>query len=187
MHPLSDHDSRPVYDAAARLDYVRGVRETVRRTTLAPSVALVLLGAVLIAHGLLATMWPHTAAVSIILLGSLLVARPLARWLITRAEERRGLQGSIGLRLRCGGAGVLAVAVAILLGANALISATAAAAAAAAYLAGLPALSASAIAAGLIGDMMVVDGLQLSVAELVIGTGLISLGALAHAKERHQP
>ena len=52
--------------------------------------------------------------------------------------------------------------------------------------AGLPALSAGAVAAGLIGDMMVTHGLPLSVGELVIGAGLISLGGLGHAKERYQ-
>jgi hypothetical protein len=185
MHPLTDHDSRSVHDAVARLDYVRGVRERVRRTALAPSLALVVLGAVLLAHGVLRAMWPHTAVVSIIFLGSVLAARPLVRWLIARSEQRRGLLGSIRLRLICGAAGILGVAIAILLGGNALISAAAAAAAAAAYLAGLPALSAGVIAAGLIGDMMVTHGLSLSVGELVIGAGLICLGALGNAKERH--
>jgi hypothetical protein len=187
MHPLANHDSRSVHDAVARLDYVRGVRERVRRTALCPSLASVVLGAVLVAHGVLRTMWPHTAVVSIIFLGSVLAARPLVRWLITRSEQRRGLQGSIRLRLLCGVAGIVAVPIAILLGANALISATAAAAAAAAYLAGLPALSAGAIAAGLIGDMMVAHGFPLAVGELVIGAGLLSLGAIGHAKERHRP
>ena len=186
MHPLADHDSRSTYDAAARLRYVRGVRERARRAALAPSLALVVLGAVLLAHGLLRTLWPHTALVSIIFLATVFAIRPVVRWLIARSEERRGLQSSVRLRVLCGVAGILGVAIAIVIGANPLISAIAAAAAAAAYLSGLPALSASAIAGGILGDMMIARGIPLSAGELTIGAGLVSLGVLGHAKERHQ-
>jgi hypothetical protein len=187
MHPLTDDDSLSVRDAAARLQYATGVRERTRRATLAPSLALVVLGGVVLAHGLLRTLWPHTAVVSIVLVAGIVAIRPLVRWLIARSEQRRGLHGSLRLRLTCGAAGAVGVAVAVGVGANPLISAIAAATAVAAYLAGLPVLSAAAVAAGLIGDMMIAHGVSPSVGELIIGAGLIMLGTSAHARERQLP
>lgn len=187
MHPLPDHDSLSVRDAAARLRYLSGVRERTRRATLAPSLALVALGAVLLAHGFLKTVWPHATVASIVLIVGVVAIRPLARWWIVRSAERRGLHGSMRLRVACGAAGVAGVAVAIAIGANPLISAIAAATAVAAYLAGLPTLSAAAVAAGLFGDVMIAHGMAPSVGELIIGAGLIALGTAGHANERHAP
>jgi hypothetical protein len=81
---------------------------------------------------------------------------------------------------------MLGVMTAILIGASPLISAIAASAAAAAYLAGLPALGASAIVAGLLGDIMIARGIPLSVGELIIGAGLAALGVIGHANEHQQ-
>ncbi len=184
MYPLPDHDSLSARDAADRLRYLSGVRERTRRATLAPSLALVALGAVLLAHGLLKTLWPNATVVSVVLIAGVVTIRPLVRWWIVRAEERRGLRGSMRLRVACGAAGVVGVAVAIAIGANPLISAIAAATAVAAYLAGLPTLSAAAVAAGLIGDVMIARGMPPSVGEIIIGAGLIVLGTAGHANER---
>jgi hypothetical protein len=187
MHPLTQDDSLSARDAAARLRYVSGVRERTRRATLEPSLALVALGAIVLAHGFLKTLWPHAAVVSVILVAAAVVIRPGLRWLIARLEEGRGLRGSMRLRVACGAAGALGVSVAIAIGANPLISAIAAATAVAAYLAGLPALSAAAVAAGLIGDVMIAHGIAPSVTEVIVGAGLIVAGAAGHAKERWGP
>lgn len=185
MHPLAEHDSPSVREATARLSYIGGVRERARRAVLAPSLALVALGTVVLSHGFLVTLWPHAAIDSIVLLAGVLAIRPFVRWLVVRSEERRGLRGSMRLRLMCGAGGILGVAIAAGLGASPLISAIAAATAAAAYLAGLPALSAAAITAGLIGDLMIAHGIASSAGELIIGAALISLGAVGFATERH--
>jgi hypothetical protein len=179
---LAEHDSQSARDAATRLRYATSVRNRARRATLAPSLALVVLGAVLLAHGLLKTLWPHAVIGSVVLLVGLVAIRPVLRWLVARAEQRRGLQGSTRLRLACGAAGVLGVGVAIALGASPLISGIAAAAAVAAYLAGLPILSSCAIAGGLIAEALVTHGIAPSTGELIIGLCFVALGAAGHAK-----
>lgn len=187
MHPLTEDDPLSARDAAARLRYLGAVRERTRRAVLAPWLALVVLGAVLLGHGFLKMLWPHATVVSIVLVAGLVAIRPLARWLTVRLQQRRGLLGSVRLRLACGAGGAVGVAVAIAIGANPLISAIAAAIAVAAYLGGLPALSAAAVIAGLIGDVMIAHGIPPSVGELIIGAGLIMLGTAAHASERQVP
>ena len=57
----------------------------------------------------------------------------------------------------------------------------------AAYLAGLPTLSVAAVAAGLLGDVIIARGVPPSVGELVVGAGLIALGAAGYSREREAP
>ncbi len=182
VHPLTEHDMS-TRDATARLRYLRTVQERTRRATLAPSLALVVLGAVLLAHGLARTLWPHAAIVSIVLLAAIVAVRPLVRWLMIRSEERRGLRGSRRLRLICGAAGIAGVGLALVIGANPLISAAAIATAVAAYLGGLQGLAAAALFAGVAGDVLIARGAPLAVGELVLGTGFVSLGIYGQARE----
>lgn len=185
MHPFAGNESPSARDAAARLRYVSGVRERTRRAALAPSLAVAALGAVVLTHGVLKTVWPHATAAWIVLVAGLLAVRPAIRWLIARSEERRGLHAGIRLRFACGAAGVVAAAVAIWMGANPVISATTSATAVAAYLAGLPELSVVIAGAGLTGEVMIAHGIAPSLGELVIGAALIAVGAFGHARERH--
>ena len=187
VHPIAGNESPSARDAAARLRYVSGVRERTRRAALAPSLALVALGTVVLTHGVLKTVWPHATVAWIVLVVGVLAVRPAMRWLIIRSEERRGLHASMRLRFACGAAGVGAAAVAVWMGANPVISAATAATAVAAFLAGLPELSVTIVAAGLTGEAMIAHGIAPSVGELVIGVALIAVGAIGRARERHSP
>jgi len=185
MHPLAGDESASARDAAARLRYVAGVRERARRAVLAPSLALVALGVVVVTHGVVKTMWPHATLVWIVLVAGAVAVRPVVRWLIARSGERRGFHGGMRLRVACGAAGALAAAIAVWMGASPLISATATATAVAAYLAGLPELSLAAVGAGVAGEAMLTHGIAPSIGELVIGVALIAVGTVGHARERH--
>jgi hypothetical protein len=184
MHPLAGNESPSARDAAARLRYASGVRDRARRAALAPSLALVALGAVVLTHGVLKTVWPHATMAWIVLVAGVLAVRPAMRWLIARSEQRRGVQAGMRLRFACGAAGVVAAGIAIWMGASPVISATTAATAVAAYLAALPELSVAIVGAGLAGEAMIAHGLAPSVGELIIGVALIAAGAVGHARER---
>jgi hypothetical protein len=184
VHPLAQHHSISDRDAADRLRYVGGVRRQVRKAALAPPLALLVLGSLLIAHGSLATIWPHAAALSIVWVGAVVAFRPIVRWLHVRAAQRRGMEGSARLRLACVAAAALALGVALAVGADPLISSITAAAALAAYLGGMPALAVAALAAGALGDLVRADGATPNVGQLIVGAGLLSAGAVALAQER---
>jgi hypothetical protein len=183
MNPHADHDLSPG-TAASRLRYVEGVRQRTRRAALMPSFVLLVAGAIVLAHGLLATVWPHAAIVSIVWVAALFAVRPVLRWLRTRIAERRGLHGSARLRLACAGAALVAVGVAIAFGANPLLSAIATATAVAAYLGGLTSIAIAAVAVGVIGDIVVARGMQPSIAQLVVGLGIVAVGVVSLLQER---
>jgi hypothetical protein len=180
---MPDHDLSPGA-AASRLRYVEGVRRRTRRAALVPSAALLVAGAIVLAHGLLATVWSHAALVSIVWVAALFAVRPVLRWLRTRIAERRGLDGSMRLRLACAAAALVAVGVAIAFGANPLFSAIAAATAVAAYLGGLTSIAIAAVVIGVMGDIVVARGMQPSVAQLVVGLGIVAAGVVSLLQER---
>jgi hypothetical protein len=184
MNPLADHASLSDRDALARLRYAGAVREEVRRAVLAPWIALVALGAVLVIHGSLATVWPHAALLPLVWIAAAIALRPVVRWLRRRVEQRRGIQGRARTRLACAGAAMLALALAIAFGASPLISALTAATAVAAYLCGMPSVAAAVIAVGGIGDVASAGAVAPSVSELIVGAGLVCAGAVAFARRR---
>jgi hypothetical protein len=139
---------------------------------------------VVIVHGSLATLWPHTALLPLVWIAAAVAVRPLVRWVRGRAEQRRGIQGRALPRIACGAAAVLALGLAVALGANPLVSALTASTAVAAYLSGMPTLAAAAIAVGGIGDVVSAGTLDPAVGELIVGVGLLGAGAVAFARER---
>jgi hypothetical protein len=86
--------------------------------------------------------------------------------------------------IACSIAALTAVGLAIAFGANMFVSAIAAACGVAAYLAGMPAIAKSAIAIGIVGDLMIGRGVAPSTAELVVGAGLVAAGAACLLQER---
>jgi hypothetical protein len=184
MQPLADHDSLSIRDAEARLRYLGAVRERVYRRTLTPSASAAVLGAVMITHALLSTVWRHSDVVLAAWVLAILGSRPIVRWARTRSAERRGLHGRSKVGFACGAAGIAGSVIAVLLGANPLITATAATMALATYLSGLYTLAAAVIAVGVVGDLAIADGLARATTELVIGAGLLAAGAVGLRQER---
>jgi hypothetical protein len=171
-------------DAAARLRYVNSIQERTRRAALAPSLALVLLGALVLVHGAFATVWPHAALITITWLAAIIAIRPVLLWLRRRLEHRRGLYSSLRLRLGVGAAGLAAAAVAIAFGASPFLASIAAATAVTACLAGLPSIAAAAIMVGIVADVVAAEGSTPAAGELVFGAGLIMVGLVSRARER---
>jgi hypothetical protein len=171
-------------DAAARLRYVTGVQQRTRRAALAPSLALLALGGIVLVHGVLTTVWPHAALVSAVWIAGAIAARPALRWLRHRLAQRRGLHGSPRLRLVVGAVGLATAAAAVALGAAPIISAIAAGTAVSAYLAGMPSIAAAAVLVGAIADVAVAEDLTPAAGEIVFGAGLIAVGLVARARER---
>jgi hypothetical protein len=171
-------------DAAARLRYLGEVRQRARRASLAPSFALLILGAIAVVHGLLATLWPHASALGVIWIAALIAIRPLLRVLLRRQERRRGVQARPRLRLASAAAAVAFVAIAIASGADAMVAAIAAAGAFAAYLARMPAVAVAALAVGIIGDVLIHDGLAPATGQMIVGAGLLAAGVMSLARER---
>jgi hypothetical protein len=178
-----DHDLSAA-SAAARLRYVDGIQRRTRKAALMPSFVLLALGAIVVSHGIVATVWPHAAVVSIAWLAALVVIRPVLVWLRARIAERRGLDGSGRLRLACAATALLVVGLAIAFGANPLLSAVAAATAVAAYLGGMTAIAVAAVAAGVIGDVVIARGARPSVAELVAGVAIVAIGVISLLREQ---
>lgn len=183
MAPRSDQDMSPAA-AASRLRYVDGVQRRTRRAALMPSFVLLALGAVVVSHGVLATVWPHAAIVSIAWVAAVIAVRPGLLWLRNRIAERRGLHGSPRLRLACAASALVVMGIAIAFGANPLLSAIAAATAVAAYLGGMTSIAFAAVAAGVIGDVIVARGVRPSVAELVVGLCIVAAGVFSLLQER---
>jgi hypothetical protein len=171
-------------DAAARLRYVSSVQERTRRALLAPSYALILLGALVAVRGALATVWPHAALVTITWLAVIIAARPLLLWLRRRLEAQRGIYSSLRLRLGVGAAGLAAAAVAIGFGVNPFLASIAAATAVTTYLAGLPGIAAAALVAGIVADVVAAEGSTPAAGELLFGAALIAVGRVSRARER---
>jgi hypothetical protein len=171
-------------DAAARLRYVTSVQERTRRAALAPSYALILLGALVVVHGALATVWPHAALITITWVAVIIAIRPVLLWLRRRLEKRRGLYGSLRLRLGVGAAGLCAAAVAIAFGANPFLASIAAATAVTAYVGGLPSIATAAIVVGIVADVVAAEGATPAAGELVFGAGLIAVGFVSRTRER---
>jgi hypothetical protein len=88
------------------------------------------------------------------------------------------------LRLACAAAALVAVGVAIAFGANTLFSAIAAATAVAAYLGGLTSIAIAAVVIGVMGDIVVARGMQPSLAQLVVGLGIVAAGVVSLLQER---
>jgi hypothetical protein len=174
-------------DAAARLRYVSGIQTRARRAVLLPSFAFVALGAAVALHGVLVTLWPHAAVVSLVWLGGVLAVRPGLRWLRHRIEQRRGLQGAPRLRAACAAAALVAAGLAVLLGASPLVAGIAVATAVAAYLGGLPSVALAAIVVGVAADVLITRDAAPAAGELVFGAGLVIIGLVARAREREDP
>jgi hypothetical protein len=163
-----------------------GVCGRARRAVLRPSVALVTLGAIVVANGVLVGLWPHDPAVNLGWIAALLAIRPLVRRSRRRSEERRGVVGGARLRTACAAAALAAVALAVIAGANPLITAVAVTAALAAYLAGRPAVALAVLAAGVVGDLVLLDGGSRAAGEILVGAALIAIGLTERALERER-
>ena len=145
-------------DAEARLRYVTEVRTSARRAVLLPSLGLLIgLGVVVASHGALPALWPHGAIVTVAWVAALVLARPALRGGGPGASSRAGSSARAppaALRRGGGGRGHPRE----LVGADPLISAIAAGTALRAALAGMPAVAATALLAGAVGDAMLVEG-----------------------------
>jgi hypothetical protein len=161
-------------DAAAKLRYVAEVRAQTRRAVLLPSFSvLVVVGAVIAMHGVVAGLWPGSTAASAVWVAGLLAARPLLRRPV----------GSPRLAVRCAAAGVAVAALAALAGANPLISGLAAMLAARAWLARMPAAAAAVVAAGALVDAALLE-VPTAAAEVLLGAALAVAGLALRAWER---
>ena len=143
-----------------------------------------MLGALVAVRGALATVWPRAALVTITWLAVIIAARPLLLGVRRRLEDRRGIYGSLRLRLGVGAAGLAAAAVAIGFGVNPFLASIAAATAVTAYLAGLPSIAAAALVVGIVADVVAAEGSTPAAGELIFGVGLIAVGLVSRARER---
>jgi hypothetical protein len=153
-------------EAAARLRQVAELRGRARRATLLPSFVLLAgLGAVLVAHGLVVSVWPHSSLAWLAWLAAVVVARPALR----------GDTGLPAARLwaACAAAALGGMLVGEALGLDPLLNAIAAALALRAVLARRPAAAVAAVAV-----VAAVDALGISTAagELAVGMALIAAG-----------
>lgn len=172
--------------AAARLRLAAGVRKRARRSVLLPPTALLVVGVVIAARGFVMEAWPDGGVpwpVWIALLAGLRVAVSLY---VRRRQRRRGVVPSARVRALRALPALAAIAIAIVVGANALIVGVAVATAAAAFLAGLPALALAALLNGAVSEGLLLEGVPAGVALLVFGAGIAAIGINARAMERHQ-
>jgi hypothetical protein len=179
MQAELDRSAVSHHAAAARLRHLSEVRRRARRAALAPSSALLALGAVAVIHGALALAWPHAAVLSAVWVGAVVAVRPVLR----RARRRRGLEAARRLPFVCAAVAVAIAAVSVAAGASPLVSAVATAGALAASLAGMPAIAAAAMVSGLTGDALVAQGLAPAAGELIAGAGLLAAGLAGAARE----
>jgi hypothetical protein len=184
MQARADGDQMSHQDAAARLRYLGEVQGRARRASLTPSFALLLLGAIAVLHGLLATIWPHANALGVVWIAAIVAIRPVLRWAQRRAEQRRGLEARTRLRLICAAAAVAFVAIAWIVHADAMVAAVAAAGAFVAYLARMPAVALATIVVGVIGTFLIHDGLPAATGQMIVGAGLLAAGVMSLARER---
>jgi hypothetical protein len=184
MQPRVDGNHMSHQDAAARLRYVGGVQDRTRRASLTPSFALLLLGAIALLHGLLATIWPHAHALGIVWIAAIVAVRPVFRWARRRAEQRRGVETRTRLRLACAAAAVAFVAIAYVAHADVMVAAIAAAGGLVAYLARMPAVALATLAVGVIGSVLIHDGLAAATGQMIVGAGLLAAGMMSLARER---
>jgi hypothetical protein len=184
MSSALDRPTMSGNDAAARLSYLSGIQARTRRALLMPSYALVALGAIVAVHGALAAIWPHAEVASLAWVGAAIASRPMLRWLRQRIAERRGVDGTLRLRLRSAAAALAAGTAAVLLGANSLISAIAVATALPAYLAGLRSIALAALLVGVVGDIMAAQDVSATAAQIVFGAGLVAVGLVCRAREQ---
>jgi hypothetical protein len=184
MQPLTDPPGMSSADAAARLRYVSAVRTRARRAGLAPAFALTALGAIVAAHGLLRTVSPRNAVLTIAWITVLLVVRVGVGWQRRRAQRNRGVVGPMRLRVACGVAGALAAVLAVAVGGDPLVSAVVASAAVAAYVAGMPVIAAVTIVAGALGNAIFLGSVAFATDEVLVGTGLLAAGLACQALER---
>jgi hypothetical protein len=183
MQARLDDRSVTSAEAHARLRHVEAVRERARAASLAPSFALIALGALAVCHAVLATVRPHDRTVTLVWVGAIVAVRPVLRRLRRERDRRRGLEGTARLPAACAAGAVAAVALAVGVGADPLVSALAAAGAIAAVLSGMPALAAAAVAVGLIGDLAIANGLAAATGEFVAGAGLLAAGLVARERD----
>jgi hypothetical protein len=161
-------------DAAAKLRYVADVRAQTRRAVLLPSCSvLVVVGAVIATHGVVAGLWPGSTAAAVVWVAGLLAARPLLRRPV----------GSPRLAARCAALGVAVAALAALAGANPLISGLAAMLAARAWLARMPLVAVGALLTGGLVDAALLE-LPTAAAEVLLGAALAVAGLSLRAWER---
>jgi hypothetical protein len=184
MQAHADGDHMSHQDAAARLRYLGEVQGRARRASLTPSFALLLLGAIAVCHGVLATIWPHARALGVIWIAALVAIRPVVRWARRRAEQRRGLEARTRLRFAAAAVAVAFVAIAYVANADAMVAAIAAAGAFVAYLARMPAVALATIAVGVIGTVLIHDGLPAATGQMIVGAGLLAAGVMSFARER---
>jgi hypothetical protein len=167
-------DHRPISHsaAAARLRLAGDVRKRARRALMLPPFALLVLAIVIAGRGVLMEAWPHPGVPWLAWIGVFVLVRVAlgGRW------RSRGVQASGRVRALRAGAGLLAVAIAIVTGADALILGAGAAVAAAAFLGGLPALGLAALLAAGVSEGLVLEGARPGVGLIVFGAGL---GAIA--------
>lgn len=180
-----DHGLSPTA-AAARLRYVSDVRQRTRRQLLTPSVALLVLGVLLLTRGVLVERWPRDTAVSIASFAGIMAIRQGGLLWQRRHELARGLARSSRLRLTCTTLGLLTALTATVVGTSPVIGGIAAATAAAAYLAGMPFLTVIVLLAGAAGDALVLAGVSTSIALVIFGAVMLTLGFATRSWEYHR-
>jgi hypothetical protein len=176
-------------DAATRLRYLNEVQQRTRRAAFSPVLGLLCVGAIVIAHGLVVTVWPHASLEWVVWVAALVAVRPLMRWLRHRVEQKRGVVGERRVRLASAGAAVGFAVLALVTGANSLVSGVAAATALMAYLASMPLVSLTVVGIGLAGDLAIRQGVPVGTAQLLVGAALLALAlAISTRKETsHEP
>jgi hypothetical protein len=165
--------------AAARLRLAGDVRRRARRAVLLPPTALLVLGVVIAARGVVMEAWPHGGIPWPVWIAVLAVMRVAVGWYAPRRQVRRGVVPSTRLRVVRAASALVAIAIAVVVGANALIVGVAAAIAAAAVLAGAPALALAAVLAGGVSEGLLLDGASAGIALIVFGVGVAAIGISA--------
>jgi hypothetical protein len=173
---LSLHRDISDASAAARIRLIADVRKRARRAVLLPPTALLVLGVVIAARGVVLEIWPHGGLSWPVWIELLVLLRVAVAWYAPRRQRRRGVVPSTRVRLVRAGAALAGIAIAIVVGANALIVGVGAMIAAAAFLAGTPALGLAAILAAVVSEGLLLDGAAAGIALIVFGCGVAAIG-----------
>ncbi|HEY7629183.1 MAG TPA: hypothetical protein VH817_00685 [Thermoleophilaceae bacterium] len=165
--------------AAARIRLIADVRKRARRGVLLPSTALLVLGVVIAARGVVMEIWPHGGVPWPLWIALLVVLRVAVSWYAPRRQRRRGVVPSTRVRLVRAGAALAGIAIAIVVGANALIVGVGAMIAAGAFLAGASALGLAAVLTAVVSEGLLLDGAAAGIALIVFGCGVAAIGISA--------
>jgi hypothetical protein len=177
-------DQRTHIDAASHLRVVEEMRQRARRAMAVSPLAIAALGVLIAARGAAMELAPDLDIPAWAWLAVLVLVRPPVRHHLRRRAQRTGAAPRARSRVLRAVAALAAVAVALLVGANALIAAVGGATAVAIYFSGLPALAAATVVTALVAEAMLFDGAAAGIALLVFGAGLVAIALTMRAGER---